>query len=451
MMRASIPKTAFALCLGLFACDLQAQAEAASPGKARELSSAAERIFKDAQPRLLQIRTLLKSTQKQASLGSGFIVDARGLAMTNYHVVSRYALEPQTYQLKYAAADGTSGALRLYAIDVINDLAVVRLEAPPGARFRPFEFDAAAVTGKLTKGERLFSMGNPLDLGFGIVEGTYNGLVEKSYQARVHFTGALNSGMSGGPVVTLKNRVVGINVAKRVGGDLISFLVPAEAAHRLLEEARTREEMDAPGIRGEIVAQVLRWQDGFFSALKTEGFREVVFGSYRVPESRAAWFDCWSETNRNARPKPKSLLNESFCNTDTGIYLADDTYVGSAMIAHTHLKNVDFNAVQFARETNDNTKNGFYGWGRGVTAYDCREDFLSGVADMNRPVLRLTWCARAYHDFPGLYDFRLFAVTQDRNDEALISKLAMAGVSFEHAILISRDFLAMLKADHDLD
>ena len=43
----------------------------------------------------------------------------------------------------------------------------------------------------------------------------YNGLVERSYNERIHFTGALNPGMSGGPAVTADGRVVGINVSKR--------------------------------------------------------------------------------------------------------------------------------------------------------------------------------------------------------------------------------------------
>jgi S1-C subfamily serine protease len=441
------------LCLCLVAGAARAQAEAVAPG-GRVISSAADQIFKAAQPRLLQVRTLLRTTQKQASIGSGFIVDARGLAITNYHVISQYALEPETYQLEYAAADGTRGALRLYAIDVLNDLAVVRLEVPPQTRLAAFEFDAAAVAGKLTKGERLFSMGNPLDMGFGIVEGTYNGLVEKSYQAQVHFTGAVNPGMSGGPVVTQKNRVAGINVAKRMGGDLVSFLVPAEAAYRLLEQAKKREEMNAFAVREEIVAQVLRWQEDFFSALKTQGFRQAAFGAYRAPESQAAWFNCWSDTNSNERPKPKVQINDSSCSTNTGIYLSDGAYyAGNAEIAHTHLKNVDLNAVQFARETSAYYRiprfSGSYD--DATTVYDCHEDFLSGAADVKRPALHLTWCARAYRDFPGLYDFSLAAVTQDREDEALVSKLAMAGVSFAHAITMSREFLAMLKAEHDLD
>ncbi|MDR2016937.1 MAG: serine protease, partial [Burkholderiales bacterium] len=70
------------------------------------LSSTAEQIFAQARPRLLQIRTLLTAAQKQSSIGSGFLVGAEGFALTNYHVVSQYALEPQTYRLEYLAPDG---------------------------------------------------------------------------------------------------------------------------------------------------------------------------------------------------------------------------------------------------------------------------------------------------------------------------------------------------------
>ena len=52
-----------------------------------------------------------------------------------------------------------------------------------------------------TKGEELFSLGNPHDLGMIVVPGTYNGLKKESFNDRIHFTGSVNSGMSGGPVV----------------------------------------------------------------------------------------------------------------------------------------------------------------------------------------------------------------------------------------------------------
>jgi S1-C subfamily serine protease len=157
---------------------------------------AAERIFAPALPRLLQIRTLVGGTGTQSSLGSAFFVTSDGLAVTNYHVVAQAALEPRTYKLEYTAADGTHGEVGILAIDLPNDLAVVRIDK----RETPFfAFAEPALVRNLAKGERLFSMGNPLDLGFTIVEGTYNGLVERSYNERIHFTGAINPGVSGGP------------------------------------------------------------------------------------------------------------------------------------------------------------------------------------------------------------------------------------------------------------
>jgi serine protease Do len=196
-----------ALVIGTTAARAETNPPSAPPAA---LTSAAERLYAAARPKLLQIRTLLAAAGQQSSIGSGFLVSANGLAITNYHVVSQFALEPATYRLEYMAADGSRGDVALLAIDVPNDLAVVRVDK----RDAPFfQFDARALTEGVPKGEHLYSMGNPLDLGFTIVEGTYNGLVERSYNERIHFTGAVNPGMSGGPAVAGDGRVVGINVA----------------------------------------------------------------------------------------------------------------------------------------------------------------------------------------------------------------------------------------------
>ena len=88
----------------------------------------------------------------------------------------------KTYRLEYTAADGSHGDLRVLGVDLPNDLAIVRLDKHD-APF--FSFDPVAISGNLAKGERLYSMGNPLDLGFTIMEGTYNGLVEHSYTEQI--------------------------------------------------------------------------------------------------------------------------------------------------------------------------------------------------------------------------------------------------------------------------
>jgi len=220
----------------VFAFPLLAAVQAPAPAPSSTptppaLSSTAERVYEMAKPRILQIRTLLQAAGRQSSIGSGFLVSAEGLAITNYHVVSQLALDPRTYRLEYLAPDGAKGPLQLLSIDVANDLAVVRVDRA-GLPF--FDFDPRALAGQLPKGERIYAMGNPLDLGFTIIEGTYNGLVDRSYDERIHFSGAINPGMSGGPVTAADGRIVGVNVAKRLDGEQVGFLVPARHAAALI-------------------------------------------------------------------------------------------------------------------------------------------------------------------------------------------------------------------------
>ena len=179
---------------------------AAAP--ATPVSPSAQRLYERARGQLVQVRTLLKGQDSQSSVGSGFFVGDDGLIVTNYHVVSQFALQPGRYRLSYTRVDGREGALQLLGIDAIHDLALVRAlpadgarrdaaaEAPPGA---PLSFRPADAP--LAQGERIYAMGNPLDVGFAVLEGTYNGLVERSFYPSIFFGGALNSGMSGGPAL----------------------------------------------------------------------------------------------------------------------------------------------------------------------------------------------------------------------------------------------------------
>lgn len=186
------------------------------------VSATAAPIYAAARPSLLQVRTLVDAAGRAITAGSGFLVSADGLAITNYHVVSKYALDPKTYRLEFVRPDGTHGALSLLAVDVADDLAVVRMG---GADLPYLSFDPAAAD--LPLGESVYAMGNPLNRGFTIVGGTYSGFVERSYNQRLRFTGAINHGMSGGPTVTEGGQVVGINEAFLSDGQLTSVLVPA--------------------------------------------------------------------------------------------------------------------------------------------------------------------------------------------------------------------------------
>ena len=406
------------------------------------LSSTAERVYDMSRPKILQIRTLLQAAGRQSSLGSGFVVSADGLAVTNYHVVSQFALDPRTYRLEYLAPDGARGALKLLAIDVPNDLAVVKLDraGPPA-----FDFDPRALAGRLPKGERIYAMGNPLDLGFTIVEGTYNGLVEKSYDERIHFSGALNPGMSGGPVTSSDGRVVGVNVAKRIDGEEVGFLVPAKHAAALVERARKGPALVVDKAREEVGRQLDAWQATFYEALKAGGFRRSRHGSYRGLESAAPWITCWAATNADQLPRARTAVNTTRCSSETAIFVSDRILTGRVEITHWYYRAIDLNAFQFAKELSQRGGGAYDARdGRRLTEQQCRDDFVSTGA--GRPALRATWCMRAFREFEGLYNVTLVALTQDRDREALLAQITMQGVSHANAVALGRRFLEAIES-----
>lgn len=432
-------RTVRAVLLGALAAILVAPASAQAPGPS-SLSSTAERVYATARPLLMQIRTLVAAAGRQSSIGSGFLVAADGLAITNYHVVSQYALEPTNYRLEYTMADNAKGDVVLLAVDIANDLAIVRLDRGGEAHF---EFDRRTLAGGLAKGERLFSMGNPLNLGFTIVEGTYNGSVENSYVERVLFSGAINPGMSGGPAVTADGRIAGVNVAKRRDGELVSFLVPARHAAALLNRARGSAPPSPEALRAEIGRQLTQWQAGLYQAVTEIGFRPSTFGPYQASESAAPWFTCWAQTNAGQVPKPRAITNATVCNSDTRLFVSGDLYTGAIQVQHTHYRSVDLNDFQFAAFiTESNRPFWLGGWrAKWYTRQRCHEDFAAFADRATHPTLRVAWCARAYREFDGLYDVLVVAATQDRGDEALVSRLSMQAVTHENAVALATRFL----------
>ena len=104
---------------------------AAAPAPApAQISRDAQRAYETTRDKLVQIRTLLRNSNTQASVGSGFFVSANGLIITNFHVASQLALEPERYRGVYVPVDGKEAEVELLAFDVRNDLALLRVKTP---------------------------------------------------------------------------------------------------------------------------------------------------------------------------------------------------------------------------------------------------------------------------------------------------------------------------------
>lgn len=173
--------------------------------------------------------------RESQSLGSGVIVEASGVILTNHHVI-----EGAT-DIRVATADGREFAVDLALDDPKTDLAVLRIKDANGATFPTIPF---ADSDALQVGDLVLAIGNPFGVGQTVTSGIVSALartgVESSnYEFFIQTDAAINPGNSGGALVDLQGRLVGINTAifSRSGGSVgIGFAIPANMA-RVVGEA----------------------------------------------------------------------------------------------------------------------------------------------------------------------------------------------------------------------
>jgi len=178
--------------------------------------------------------------QRSQSLGSGFLLEASGVVLTNNHVVAG------ADEVVVRLSDDRQLAAHVVGSDPATDVAVVQIEKPPA--------DLRAVTlgdsDRVRVGDYVLAIGNPLGLGqtvtMGIVSAKNRAIGEKlgdldpRYQDFIQTDAAINQGNSGGPLFNFKGQVVGINsaiinpgVAMNVG-----FAIPINLARQISEQLR---------------------------------------------------------------------------------------------------------------------------------------------------------------------------------------------------------------------
>ena len=397
-------------------------------------STAAQKLYSAARGDLLQIRMLLKNGRSQSSVGSGFMVGTSNLVLTNYHVVSQMAIDPDVYVGEFLDTDGKSGPVELLAVDVLHDLAVVRVNRN-GTGF----FDIPERLTRLTQGQYLYSLGNPLDLGFAISEGSYNGIITRSFYDQLMFTGPINSGMSGGPSVTGDGAVAGVNVSKRRDGELVSFLVPIRYAQELLKKVATQPV--APKDFNPLIGQqLLAHQKAMIDRLLVKPLDIKSMGPYMVPVRESDQVRCWGRSNVKAQAT--FTADTMACAMESAIYVSESQQTGHVSMTHQYVRTTSLDSVRFAALASILFKADNLGNNKDshLTAPTCTESF---VRTKTLP-LRAVSCVRAYRKFAGLYNFTLLTATTDDAKASLQSRLDVAGVSYENGVRTTRAFLEAL-------
>jgi S1-C subfamily serine protease len=397
-------------------------------------STAAQQLYSAAKADLLQIRMLLRNGRSQSSVGSGFLIGTGTLVLTNYHVVSQMALDPDVYIGEYVDTDGKSGPIELLAVDVLHDLAVVRVNRAGTGFFRVPEHPVL-----LTQGQYLYSLGNPLDLGFAISEGAYNGVITRSFYEQLIFTGPINSGMSGGPSVTASGMVAGVNVSKRRDGESVSFLVPVRYAQELLRKVAAQPH-PPKNFNPLIGQQLLAHQREMIDRLLGEPLSIKTMGPYHVPVRESQQLRCWGRSN--FRAEAEYTADSVSCAMEAAIYVSDTQQTGHVSMTHQYIRSSNLHPLQFATLASGQFRVDRIGSSRDtrLTRPSCSEQF---VHTATLPVRAVT-CVRAYRKFAGLYNFTLLSASADDAQASLQSRLDLAGVSYENGMRATRAFLSAL-------
>jgi Do/DeqQ family serine protease len=245
----------------------------------------------------------------QNSLGSGVIVSADGVVVTNTHVIK----VGQQAEIKVVLADKREFDARVLIADEKTDIAVLKLEGADG-RLAALEFEDSD---GLEVGDMVLAIGNPFGVGQTVTQGIVSALArseigQSDASVFIQTDAAINPGNSGGALVDMNGRLVGINTAifSRSGGshgigfaipsNLVRVYVDSAVTGRKVErpwlgarlEALTRDVADALGIEraaGAVVTKVSRGGPADNAGLQVGDVITMVDGT-EVADARAVFY-----------------------------------------------------------------------------------------------------------------------------------------------------------------
>ncbi len=187
-------------------------------------------------------------------LGSGFIIDEKGLILTNYHVVSG------SNQVEVTMPDQTKYKAEILNRDRPDDLALIRINPR-----KTLPYLRLGDSDKLQVGQKVLAIGNPFGLDLTLTTGVVSslgrtiqgGANDQVLEGMIQTDAAINSGNSGGPLLDSSGNVIGVNTAIYTpsGGSIgIGFAMPINRAKAMLSDFQAGRRRARLGITVVYVA-----------------------------------------------------------------------------------------------------------------------------------------------------------------------------------------------------
>ena len=193
-----------------------------------------EEFFKDFFDRQQPNNNGKQAPRKATSLGSGFVIDASGIIVTNNHVIA------DADEIVVRFQDETTLPATLLGRDEKTDVAILKVESPT-----PLVALAVGDSRRARVGDWVIAIGNPFGLGgsvtAGIISARQRDINSGPYDAFIQTDAAINKGNSGGPLINALGEQIGVVTSKQGGADGIAFAIAADRVRALLPGALAPE------------------------------------------------------------------------------------------------------------------------------------------------------------------------------------------------------------------
>lgn len=404
------------------------------------VSSTAEEIIEYSSSSIFQLRIIDRNSSSKQVLGSAFIIDDGSLLATNYHVVSSLVQKPEEYKAVITIGE-EDVEFKVISVDVIHDLAILESLDPKQLskhNIKPLELSKTAPH----KGAKLFAIGNPYNIGLTIVEGNYNGLVDNRFFDQIHFSGAVNSGMSGGPTLDANYEVVGINVAS--AGNQVGFLVPVDKLSTLISSYQNGDRssngfeqpdpvngIEPTDLQKSIGIQLQKATHYMIDEILSNPWPMEDLNQATVVGSVHDAVDCWGNSDTNNKTKV-TTINKG-CNSRDNFYVSRSLQTGFIEYEFSYNEAEQWPSFSFYNYMQNQVmaypanKAG----AKDVDNYSCTESIIQESAQTIKKAV--VYCVRPYILYPGLFDSFYIATSLDKSKASIMEHYTLSAVSQEDA------------------
>lgn len=376
---------------------------------------------------IVKVQVQSRLGKEKISVGSGSIIREDGLIVTNYHVISEHFSDPANNKIVFSVGkDPEEIVANLEAVDLVNDLALIK-----PLNKNEYKDIVEIEKGNLQQGEKIYSLGFPHNWSMTMIDGIFNGYMDKQLTSHYLVSHALSSGMSGGPTFNEQGKLVAINVAAT---NKLSILIPVTSLSVLL--SRYKQEVKAYPSKEQYIQKINLVRDNAISRyadFSEELLSQIVksdpveIGKFKLP-LRNRLLECWSRKEKaepgnldkvEIKQKEELVQIERSCSTQDSIFLQESNNIGQISVNTFYYQNNNttpfviwktlekkFNVVAIKNENSTETYKG--------------KCFINNITNSGKKLQKMQICISPLKETNRLWRIQIAQIYQDGFNQAMI-------------------------------